>query len=122
MKFTDILQQKGLFSKEIKTRMSNNQITINGLAIKSDMELDIQMEEIVHFNGDTEIGAKIVEPGDVIVDMIRTNKFPNIVERLKVLGFEDLFGSNIKNSLTDFLNQFLFVRISKKEFFLLEKV
>lgn len=42
MKLFDILKQQGLFSNDIKTRIKNNQISINGETINADLDLDIK--------------------------------------------------------------------------------
>lgn len=38
------------------------------------------------------------------------------------MKLSDILNSNIENELTKKLNQFIFIRISKKEFFLLKKI
>jgi hypothetical protein len=109
MKLFDILRQQELFVNDIKQRIKNNQITINNEIIRSDIDLNIETEDDI---------AKIIDPGDFIMELLKSELFRT---QLKVFGFENLFGSNIDNELTRKINEFIFVRISKKEMFLLKK-
>ena len=111
MKLFEILKQSGLFSNDIKLRIKNNQITINSEVIKDNIELDIELD-------DKEL-AVITDADDFLFWTLMKNKSAAI--QFKVFGFENLFGSNVKNELTDTLNEFIFVRTSKKETFLLKK-
>lgn len=128
MKLFDILKQSGVFSNDIKLRIKNNQITINSEVIKDNIELDIELDE--------DGSAKIIDADDFLFWLlIKDRKSLEVEEqnfdwfikpasmatKFKVFGFENLFGSNIKNDLTDILNDFIFVRTSKKETFLLKK-
>lgn len=110
MKLFDILKQQGLFSNDIKTRVKNNQISLNGEIIKTDIELDIETKNEQ---------AIIFESGSFIASLIKENTMFGI--QMKIFGFENLFDSNIKNDLTNILNQFIFIKMSKKENFLLRK-
>lgn len=113
MKLIDILKQQGLFTNDIKVRFKNNQITLNGEIIKSDIELDIEVKE----NDET---ANVLESGSFIVNLIKQN---NIFElQMKIFGFENLFDSNIQNELTEILKGFIFVKTSKKESFILKRL
>jgi len=105
MKLSDILKKQGLFSNDIKARLKNNQIILNSEVITSDIELLVE--------------DNIINAGDFIFSLIKN---PIFLLQLKVFGFENLFNSNIENELTKKLNQFIFIRISKKEFFLLKKI
>lgn len=113
MKLFDILKQQGLFSNDIKLRIKNNQITINSEVINDNIELDIEL--------DKEGLVVIVDADDFLFWMLMKNKKTDVAIQFKIFGFENLFGSNIKNDLTDILNDFIFVRTSKKETFLLKK-
>ena len=42
--------------------------------------------------------------------------------QLKIFGFENLFDSNIDNELTKILNEFILIKISKKDSFILKKL
>ena len=159
MKLFDILKQSGLFANDIKLRIKNNQITINGDVIKDNIDLNINMEgeEAIIIDATdflfwmlraddiikTEIKLKDEDENFLKIMHIRhetacakenlnsffeKNKFSfdiknvdNLSIKLKIFGFEDLFGSNVKNDLTEILDEFLFVRTSKKEAFLLKK-
>lgn len=188
MKLFDILKQQGLFSNDIKTRIKNNQISINNEVVKNDSDINIKtlsddvkivIEKISKFNDNFKIEfdhnntvifsvllqsvfnndsllieevfnklnvkipelitltifemkeilndflsqkidiAVIKESGEFICELGKLN--PIFITQLKMFGFENLFDSNIKNDLTDILNQFILVKISKKESFLLKK-
>ena len=94
------------FSKEIKSRLKQNQITINNEIIKSDIDLNVDV--------------KCIEVSDLICDLIKEDSIFSI--QMKIFGFENLFNCNIDNKLTKKLNQFLLIRPSKKEMFLLKKL
>lgn len=111
MKLFDILKQRGLFSSDIKTRIKNKQITVNGDVVNSDIELNIELEND---------NVKVFEIGDFIFNLIKSNK--KISNQLMIFGIEDLFDSNIKNELTNILDQFFIIKTSKKEIFLLKKL
>lgn len=106
MKLFEILKQRGIFSKEIKSRLKQNQITINNEIIKSDIDLNVDV--------------KCIEVSDLICDLIKEDSIFSI--QMKIFGFENLFNCNIDNKLTKKLNQFLLIRPSKKEMFLLKKL
>ena len=110
MKLFDILKKRGLFSSDIKVRIKNKQITLNGDIVNFDIELDIELEND---------NVKVFEVGDFIFNLIKTNK--EFSEKLMFFEFEKLFDSNIKNDLTNILNQFFIIKTSKKEIFLLKK-
>lgn len=184
MKLFDILKQQGLFSNDIKNRIKNNQISINGEIVKADLDLNIRtvaddarvlleklanvdnsiiivkfdkfggkinnipkdlIEEIENIfrklNINTsellkiDIGeikeilndflsqelniAVIKESGDFICELGKIN--PIFMTQLKLFGFENLFDSNIKNELTDILNKFILIKLSKKDSIILKK-
>lgn len=122
MKLFEILKQSGLFSNEIKARIKNGQITINNEVIKSDIDLNIELEDVLDtiFQEDIFIIAKRIEASDLIVDLIKQNHL--FFHQMNIFGFENLFSINIDNELTNILRQFLLVRTSKKELFLLKKI
>lgn len=111
MKLSDILKGIGIPSKEIKIRLSANRILINDEVVNQDIEL-----------GELELNEKgdpwIQDIGDFVFWLLTDH--PKLGEQMKVLtsflgcNFENLIGSNIKNELTDYLNQFIIVRISKR--------
>ena len=106
MKLFDILKQRGLFSNDIKSRIKNKQITLN--------------DEIVKFDVELEVDSEVLETGDFIFNLIKSNK--NFSDKLIIFGFDNLFDSNIKSDLTEVLCQFIFIKTSKKETFLLKKL
>ena len=117
MKLFDILKQSGVFYNDIKIRIKNNQITINSEVIKDNIELNIETK----LDEENKEVAVIVDADDFLFWILIKNKKSDIATQFKIFGFENLFGSNIKNDLTDILNEFIFVRTSKKETFLLKK-
>lgn len=123
MKLFDILKQQGLFANDIRMRINNGQININGNVVKDNIEMDIELDEFSN--------AKIIEAGDFICKLISTQLKPSTSKltygqifaiQLKIFGLENLFESNINNELTKHLNRFILVKTSKKEFFLLERL
>ena len=100
---TDILKQRGLFSKDIKTRLKNGQIKINGMPIDHDVDLS--------FAGKIEVGE--------FMEHIVKNRIWLL--RVHLFGLENLFDCNIKNDLTEFLKKFTFIRTSKKDAFIIIK-
>ena len=167
MKLFEILKQQGLFSNDIKTRIKNSQISINGEPVTADIDLDVclnsdildkfanlgdvtitkahqnkeitddEFEEIfdmlskfkvrkndlndLTFNDATIFtnNATILESGQFIADTITST--PIFSKQMKMFGFENLFDSNINSELTRYLNCFYFVKISKKDSFILKK-
>lgn len=111
MKLFDILKQQGIFSSDIRVRIKNKQIFINGNIVESDVELDVELDE----NG----VAEIFETGRIICDLIVSIKGEIFSDQMKMIGFENIFNSNIDSDLTRILNKFIFVKLSKKENFLL---
>lgn len=169
MKLFEILKQQGLFSNDIKLRIKNNQISMNGNLVNSDIDLDVCLEsdildkfininlsntmisnannilfdlindvkklkdilsknnlkkddlDNITFNEAKDLlnTATIFESGRFIADTIKLN--PIFAIQMKVFGFENLFESNIDNELTRILNQYIFIKISKKDSFLLKR-
>jgi len=114
-KLSDILKEKGLFSNDIKSRIKNKQLKINGNQISEDIEI-----HVISF-GKNEKDEDIwwIDAGDFLFFEI----VPNLIwaKQCFILGFEELFSSDIKNELTKFLNGFFCLRISKKELIILKK-
>jgi len=115
MKLIEILKKYGLFSNDIRQRLKNGQISINGIQIKENINLDILV--------DNNNNIRIIESGNFISKLLLSGKkyLLPFKEQLNIFGFENLFETNIDNTLTQFLDQYLFIKISKKESFLLEK-
>jgi hypothetical protein len=102
---TDILKQRGIFSKEIKSRFAQKQIKVNGLVVSEDFDI-----------GDVE---ETIDIGNFVFSLMRNNIW---ALRIRIFGLEDLMSaSNIKNDLTEFLKGFLIVRTSKKDVFVIKR-
>jgi hypothetical protein len=124
MKLFDILKQQGIFSNDLRIRINNGQIFINGEVIKENIELDVEMID--------ESNVKIIEAGDFVSKLLISKQKPNTNSKLtygeifaiqlKIFGIENLFDSNIDNELTKILNQHIIIKISKKEMFILKKI
>jgi hypothetical protein len=120
MKLFDILKQCGVFSSDIKNRIKNKQIIINGVAIDTNIDLDIETEIVVD-NLSEVINAKIFETGGFICNILSKENANIFSKQMRIFGFENLFNSNVNNNLTEYLNQFILIRISKKESFIVKK-
>lgn len=103
VRLNEIMKQRGIFSKEIKQRFSNGQVTVNGEVVGIDFELPF---------------SALIEIDD-FMSIISENSM--WVLRMHIFGIETLFDCNIKNDLTEFLNGFQFVKLSKKERFIIKK-
>jgi len=118
MKISDILKAKGMFSKDIRTRLNNGQLRLNGDVIKEDVEVttmelsDVEGQEIT-------IDDIVQDAGDFLFFNIVKDPIWNF--RCKIFGFESLFNSDIDNELTDFLSLFNIIRISKRELIVIKK-
>ena len=100
---SNILKERGLFSKEIKTRIAQKQILVDGIPIEEDVDIDME---------------SILDIGDFIFSLMRNNIW---ALRIQIFGLEGLVSSNIKNDLTEFLKQFIIVRTSKKDIFVIKR-
>lgn len=108
MLLKDFLKAQGLFSNEINARLKNGQIKVNGEQVKTNIDLPItnnldDMEDVVS------------DLGDFLFWNICSNQI--WIERLRVFNIEFLIGSNIQNDLTEFLKNFIIIRISKTQAF-----
>ena len=102
---TDILKERGIFSKEIRTRFANGQIKVNGIPMTEDIDI-----------GDVDVS--MLDIGEFIFSLMNNNVW---ALRLKMFGLEELMSSNITNDLTEFLKNFLVVRTSKKDVFVVKR-
>ena len=107
---TDILKSRGIFSKEIKTRIAQKQIIVNGMPIDTDFDIDVEMDDAGNI--------EMFDIGDFMFSLMRNNIW---ALRLKIFTLEGLVSSNIKNDLTEFLKQFVIVRTSKKDIFVIKR-
>lgn len=111
----DILMEgTGMFSKEFHTRLKNKQLKVNGEPITENIELDIEM---ISFNDILKI--KIENLGDFIFREICSNE--QWKNKCRFIPIEDMINSNIKNDLIEFLDNFIIIRISKKDVFIVKK-
>lgn len=122
VKLSEILRQQGLFSQDIKARIKNKQISINGEAISEDIEIDCAMVKNTskdvtgkEFGGDI---ADAIDAGDFLFNLLSNRKW---AVQIEMLGFENLFDTNIENDLTFFLKNFILLKISKKQILVLRR-
>jgi len=107
---TDILKSRAIFSKEIKARFAQKQIHVNGLPIENDIDIDAELDDAGN--------VIMIEIGDFMFSLMRNNIW---VLRLKIFTLEGLLSSSIKNDLTEHLKNFIIVRTSKKDIFVLKR-
>lgn len=118
MDIKEILKRTGMFSKDIHLRLKNGQIRLNGNIIKENIVLthitdDMCDEDEKLFN------VFVIDAGDFLFSNIVNNPLWKL--QCEIFGFEELFDSNIKNSLTEFLSNYSILRISKKELLIIKK-
>ncbi len=101
MNLKEVLQYFGLKTNDIKQRIRNGQIRLNGVVIKKDVEMNI---------------SAIYDAGDFLFDLLKTRK--TNVKLFTIIDIEEFFGSNIDNYIN---RNFQLLRISKKEFLILQK-
>ena len=118
MKISDILKARGMFSKDIRIRLKNGQLQLNGEVIKEDIEVT-ELEINDDPGNEITIDDIVQDAGDFLFIMIASN--PTWVTRCHVFGFENLFNSNIDNELTHILGGFNLLRISKRDLLVIEK-
>ena len=118
MKITDILKAKGMFSKDIRIRLKNGQLRLNGEVIKDDVEVTtLELSEVE--GKEVTIDDIIEDAGDFL--FFNICKDPVWTARCHMFGFEELFNSPISDDLTDFLDIFNLLRISKRELIVIKK-
>lgn len=126
MKIFDILKQQGLFSNDIRTRIKNRQITINGEVVTSDIDLDIitisdvTRKTLIDLNDIDNSIVPIVfdkfggEVFNISSDIIE--KIKNIFNKLNI-NLSELLRINIgevKEILNDFLSQEINIAVTKE--------
>jgi len=109
-----------IFSRDIKQRFKNGQIKIDGEIVKNDIDLNIvplvsKHQMMMYINTKN----TILDAGDFVFNLIQTDKI--FKHQLMIFGLEDIKQSNIKNDLTDILDNFFVIRISKKDIFIIKK-
>lgn len=111
IKIFEVLKQNGLFSNDIRTRLKNKQLEINGEKLTSNIELDVEVDD--------DDNVDIIETGGFICNLIKNNN--TFLLQMKIFGFENLFDSNINSELTKIFDDFFLIKISKKDSFLIRK-
>ena len=113
MKLFDILKQCGVFSSDIKNRIKNKQIIINGEPVDSNIELEIETDIIVDNNLGEIVKAKIFETGGFICNILSKENTNIFSKQMRIFGFENLFRCLVKLLLMFELN-----RLSKPNVFI----
>ena len=92
-----------MFAKELKTRLQNNQILVNGEPEKADYDM-----------GNITI---VYDQGFFLEELYDMPNYEKWVDQIMFFGIVNLIGgeSNIKNELTDFLKKYKMVQLSKKD-------
>jgi len=110
MKLSEILKEQGLFSRDIKIRINNKKMMLNGEPIEGDIDIEFE---------------KIFDAGEFISQNCEITKLDVILSNL-IGGIDFLFNATLNNvpvhTLTKMfrlLNQHQILRISKKEIFVL---
>ena len=124
IKISEILKQQGLFSQDIKARIKNKQISINDEPI-SDENFEINCnvikntkKDVTGINFNNEI-VDIIDAGDFVFNLVSNKKW---LAMIQIFGLENLFGeTNINNDLTLFLKDFILLKTSKKQIFVIRR-
>ncbi len=98
----------GFFSNDLRSRLKNGQIKVNGDVVKENLEFDL-LEEDGKPNR--------IDVGDFIFNLLSD---PIWAFRLTLFDFESLANSNVNNDLVNFLKNFIIIRTSKKHVFVFE--
>lgn len=98
MNIIELLKKHGMFAQEIKTRLQNKQITLNGEPLEKNSEIEF---------------SEIIDAGDFVFNEIVPNKRLCLLS--KVFGFENLFGSNL-----GVLPNHSILRLSRKQVLILK--
>ena len=112
-----ILLKHGLFSQDIRIKIKNGQIKLNGEVVTdSNMELDIEFDEDKNF--------KFQEFGDFLFHIIRKGELGRVLLLATVeagIDLESLGETDIQNRLVDVFRKIHILRISKRESIILIK-
>lgn len=98
MSIVELLKQQGMFAQEIRTRLQNKQITLNGDPLEKNSEVEF---------------SEILDAGDFVFNEIVSNQ--KLKTLAQIVGFENLFGSNL-----GVLQNHSILRLSKKEILILK--
>jgi hypothetical protein len=112
MNISEILKARGMFSKDIRIRLKNGQLQLNGEVIKEDIVITHFTTDMLE-EDDTLLDEIVIDAGDFLFFNVCKN--PIWIARCKIFGFENLFDSNIDNELTQMFSDFNLLKISKKE-------
>lgn len=107
MKLYNFLKEYGLKANDIKNRLNNKQIIVNG-----------NVED-----GDLKLGniKSVYEQGFFMSKLSKMSFYEKFYDQLLFLGLENLIGeTNIKNELTEFLSNFNMIQISKDTIIFIE--
>ena len=102
MKLFELLKERGFFAKDIRSRFKNNQIKVNGEPVTEDFELP-KID-------------KIIDPGEALAILCQNDKW---ALQLSLIGLDNIIGSNIETDLKDKLQEFVFIKTSKKDSFVI---
>lgn len=109
-----------IFSRDVKQRFKNGQIKVDGEIVKEDIDLNIvTLNDPHHVMMWESVKSNIVDGGKFIFDLIKIDEIFKL--QLMIFGLEDIKQSNIKNDLTEILDNFFIIRISKKDIFVIKK-
>lgn len=98
MNIVEFLKQQGMFAQEIRTRLKNKQITLNGEPLEQNSEIEFK---------------EIIDTGEFVFNEIVPDKKLSTLS--KVIGFENLFGSNL-----GVLQNCSLLKLSRKESLILK--
>ena len=109
MKLTEILKQYGLPVDEIKSRFNKKQILVNGESVDSNYSIK-------------DLG-KVIDFGFFFNNLSKLPFYNKYIKQIEYLGIENLMGgeSNIENDMTNYLKEFLIVKISKSNSLIIKK-
>ena len=79
------------------------------MPIENDFDIEVEMDSAGNIT--------TFDIGDFMFSLMRNNIW---ALRLKIFSLEGIVSSNIKNDLTEFLKQFIIVRTSKKDVFVMK--
>ncbi len=107
MKLSEFLKAQGMFSQDIKIRIKNKQMALDGESITEDIDLNID-------------SLNTIDAGDFIFENIAGNK--QRIQLTNIVGFENLSTCNIENDLTRLMKLFHVLRISKRDLMVIKKM
>lgn len=112
-----------IFSRDVKQRFKNGQIKVDGEIVTEDINLDIKdLPEHHQVMMWKDVKSGFINAGNFIFDILKADDEDKIFRnQLMLFGFEDIKQSNIKNDLTEILDNFFIIRISKKDIFVIKK-